>query len=359
MTKNAPSPVAILGIGMMTPVGLTAAQTAKSVRAGISRIQESPLLDDRWEPFSMGWLEEELLLPLKSDMERSKTTPLQRRLLRLAGEPLAAAATLNASVQATPLFLALPAPLPGQDEAPVLDFLPLLAHQSGIAFNQRDSLIVRQGRAGFFKALQKAIETLHGPSAPDTVLVGGLDSYFDSGLLKHYSAVEGRILAEGISDGFIPGEGAAFFMLSTPSTCQSHGWISYATIHGVGLGQEEGHLYSDKPYLGDGLASAFTSLFETAKTDPVRTVFAGFNGENIWAKEWGVSVIRNRSRFAEAFQMIHPAENLGDAGAALPAIMMGCAALGLQNGNIDGPALVFASSDQEPRGVALMTHSRP
>jgi 3-oxoacyl-[acyl-carrier-protein] synthase-1 len=167
--------------------------------------------------------------------------------------------------------------------------------------------------------------------------------------------VEKRILRSGVPDGFIPGEGAAFLMLSTPAHCQREGWTPHAIIQGVGLGLEEGHLYSDKPYLGDGLAGAFASLFESTKTDPVRTVFAGFNGENIWAKEWGVGAIRNRSRFAEAFQMVHPAESMGDAGAALPAVMLGCAALGLQSGQVAGPALVFASSDHEPRGAVLVT----
>jgi 3-oxoacyl-[acyl-carrier-protein] synthase I len=359
MTMNASpstSPIAIVAIGMITPVGLTTVQTVKSIRARISRIQESPLLDERWEPFTMGWLEEDLLPPLKPDLKLAGTlSPLKRRLLRLAGEPLATASILLPRVEETPLFLALPASLPGGDASLPADFLPLLAQQSGIPFNQRDSRIVPQGRAGFFLALQKAIEALQGAHAQDAVLVGGLDSYFDLELLKHYSVVENRILRSGVPDGFIPGEGAAVFMLSTPATCQRRGWTPHAVIQGVGLGMEEGHLYSDKPYRGDGLAMALGALFENTKTDPVRTVFAGFNGENLWAKEWGVGVIRNRNRFAEAHQMVHPAENIGDAGAALPAIMLGCAALGLQSGNVEGPALVFASSDHDPRGASLVS----
>jgi 3-oxoacyl-[acyl-carrier-protein] synthase-1 len=339
---------------MMTPVGLTAVQTVKSLRARITRIQESPLLDDRWEPFTMGWLEEDLLPPLEPELG-GILSPLKSRLLRLASEPLATAAILAPRVQESPLFLALPASLPGLDATLPADFLSLLARQSGIPFNQKDSRLLCQGRAGFFQALQKAAEALQGPYAHTAVLVGGLDSYFDPELLKHYSAVEKRVLRRGVPDGFIPGEGAAFFLLSTLATCQREGWTPQAVIQGVGLGQEEGHLYSDKPYRGDGLAMAFAALFENTKADPVRTVFAGFNGENIWGKEWGVSVIRNRNRFAEEFQTIHPAESIGDAGAALPAILLGCAALGLQSGKVVGPALICASSDFEQRGASLVT----
>ena len=358
MTMSAPSPLAILGIGMMTPVGLTASQTAKSVRAGISRIQESPFLDDKLEPFSMGYLQNDLLSPLKQEIaNRNNLTSLHRRLLCLGAEALAAAIATTPCIEDVPLFLALPTPFPGRDVPHAADFLGLLAHQSGIPFNQGRSCVFSQGRAGFFHALQEAIHYLQAPDSCGIVLVGGLDSYLDPWILEHYSIVEKRLLREGVADGFRAGEGAAFFMLTTPSACQRHNWTPHAIIQSVGVGMEEGHLYSDKPYRGDGLAGAFASLFAEIEPPPIQTVFAGFNGENIWAKEWGVSLIRQRKHFAEKLRIEHPAECIGDAGAALPAIMLGCVALGLQQGYLPGPALVFASSDGPHRGAALLLRS--
>lgn len=284
------APAAILGIGMLTPVGLTADRTAKSIRAQIARIQDSPFLNDRYEPLAMGWIEDDLIPPIGEDLLLSGALhPLVSRLLRLGGEPLAAAANLLSQVEACPLFLAMPAPLPGQESALPPDFLALFSQQSGVPFNVKGSQTLCQGRAGCFQAVQKGVEALFRPDGPEAVLVGGLDSYFDPDLIKHYGQVEHRILAEGIPDGFIPGEGAAFLLLSTPARCQRQGWTPMAVIQGVGLGIEAGHLYSDQPYRGDGLAAAFGALFGSTQSAPVQTVFAGFNGENLWAKEWGTS----------------------------------------------------------------------
>ena len=41
---------AIIGMGVVSPVGLDAEQTASSVRAGTARKQESSIMDERFEP---------------------------------------------------------------------------------------------------------------------------------------------------------------------------------------------------------------------------------------------------------------------------------------------------------------------
>jgi len=50
----------------------------------------------------------------------------------------------------------------------------------------------------------------------------------------------------------------------------------------------------------------------------------------------------------------HPVENFGDPGAALGAILLGRAAIGLQRGYRQGPCLVWCSSDREERGAAMI-----
>ena len=59
-------------------------------------------------------------------------------------------------------------------------------------------------------------------------------------------------------------------------------------------------------------------------------------------------------RFAENFEVEHPADCLGDAGAALGPILLGLAALGLEKGYRGSPCLVWSTSDREPRGAALL-----
>jgi 3-oxoacyl-[acyl-carrier-protein] synthase-1 len=138
-------------------------------------------------------------------------------------------------------------------------------------------------------------------------------------------------------------------------------------VIGVGVGNEKGHRYSEEPYRGDGLAEAFADLFDPLPQDfpKVRCVYCGFNGENMPAKEWGVSCIRNRERFVDDPEIEHTADCIGDSGAALGAIMLGLAALAINEGHKPeprpiwaredpGPCLIWSTSDREPRAAALV-----
>jgi 3-oxoacyl-[acyl-carrier-protein] synthase-1 len=75
------------------------------------------------------------------------------------------------------------------------------------------------------------------------------------------------------------------------------------------------------------------------------------NGESHWAKEWGVGFIRNRAAFHPDHGMHHPADCVGDTGAACGPLMTGLAALGLRDGYRRGPCLVYCSSDDGPRAA--------
>jgi 3-oxoacyl-[acyl-carrier-protein] synthase-1 len=55
----------------------------------------------------------------------------------------------------------------------------------------------------------------------------------------------------------------------------------------------------------------------------------------------------------------HPADKYGDTGAATGAILTALAATALLDGSRNGPALVWAASDREPRACALLCVSTP
>ena len=54
----------LVGIGLMTPVGLSAPETAVSVRSGTMRFTESAIHDKRFEPFTLAEIPEAALPPL-------------------------------------------------------------------------------------------------------------------------------------------------------------------------------------------------------------------------------------------------------------------------------------------------------
>lgn len=343
----------ILATGMTTPVGLTAGATAAAVRAGISRIRESAIQDKRFRPLRAAFLAEQHLPPLASELRlaRGGLNARHRRMLRLATLALQEASRDSAPA---PLFLALPEPS-NSTEAPIgASFLEHLVIQTGRELNLKQSQIFHQGRAGGLVALASACQALRSGRF-STVLVGGVDTYLDLRLLAGLD-MEGRLLVERATEGFLPGEGAAFLLLGAPGEARRQRRDPLAHLLGVGMGKEEGHLYSEAPYRGEGLAQAFRQLFASlpAGTPKTRHVYGSFNGEHFWAKEWGVAYLRHSQHFEEFLRVDHPVEFVGDSGAALGTMMSGLAALGLSKGYRQGPILVWSSSDREARAAVLL-----
>jgi 3-oxoacyl-[acyl-carrier-protein] synthase-1 len=346
----------ILGIGMTTPVGLSAASTAAAIRAGITRIKESTVYDRRGDPIRLGLVGEEYLPPLEASLEAlQELTAWHRRMLRLATLALGGVSEGWRRMPPPPLLLAMPGPHPDGREPSPKSLLEHLVAQTGVELDLRRSKLIREGRAGALLALQQALDMLNTHRLA-TVCVGGVDTYFDLDLLDALDARERLLHARGPSDGFIPGEGAAFLLLGSPGTGKYLKLNPIARITGVGIGTEKGHLSSEEPHRGDGLADTFRTLFAShpANAHKVRCVYAGLNGENFWAKEWGVAYLRNSRHFEPDHSILHPIEYIGDPGAALGAILMGVAAIGIQRQYRPSPCLVWCASDGEARAATLV-----
>jgi 3-oxoacyl-[acyl-carrier-protein] synthase-1 len=349
----------IIAVGMVTPVGLAAAPTAAAVRSGIARLNESKVLGRDGEPLVMGLVKDEHLSPLAPSLEKHPAlTSHAQRLLRLAAPALQEVLKPCLDPAAVPVFLGLHEPWP-ELPAPVgADFLKHLEHQAQGAFAVSRSKVFCQGRASGLVALEHALQLLSSDRKTTFVVAGGVDSYLAPALLARLDR-ESRLPSGPITDGFIPGEGAAFLLLARPGEADRLGLDPVAGLAGVGLSEEKGHRYSSEPYLGEGLAGAFAQLFAQGEApSPIPCVYAGLNGESFWAKEWGVAYLRNAKRFVENVRIEHPIQNFGDPGAALGPLMVGLAAIGLQRGYREDPCLVWCSSDREARGAALVRAPR-
>lgn len=349
-------PAEILAVGMVTPVGASAAQTAASVRAGIARLAESYVSDRYGEPLVMGLVDLEQLPPLVDVLEDREISTRHERLARLGGVALreALASTPHDPV---PLLLGLPEPR-GEARHPIgSEMIELLATQSGLAFDLSCSAAYPLGRAAGMVALDEALGLLDRGRAT-AVLVGAVDSYLDMRLLDALDG-EGRLRNGELSDGFVPGEAAAFLLLAPAPRGRRHGSVPLARVAGVGRGHEAGHLYSSEPHRGDGLSGALRAALDAApeavSTAKVGCVYAGLNGESHWGKEWGVAQIRCADRLGDPLRVEHPADCCGDPGAALGPLMLGLAALDLARGRIDGACLVWTASDRGERAAVLLT----
>jgi 3-oxoacyl-[acyl-carrier-protein] synthase-1 len=327
--------------------------TSVSVQAGISAYQAGSIYNKRFQPMTMALTPEDALPPLHEELEKvAGLTGRQRRMLRLADKAIAEALSASKAPIAPPLFLAGPEEIPDCPK-PINDsFLTHLHQQAKGGFNLGKSKLFAQGRAAGIEVMAQAWSMLSSQSEP-FVLVGGVDTYLDLYLLGTLD-MQNRILADGVMDGFAPGEGAAFLLLASAQTIEKHGLKPLAHICQPAMASEPGHRYSQAPYKGEGLAQAMTAALAALNGQKANTVFASLTGENLHAKEWGVANIRNQSSLAEKLRFEHPADCYGDPGAAAGPLMVGLAALGMKDRQIQGPCLVYCSSEHEKRGALCL-----
>ncbi|WP_395700745.1 beta-ketoacyl synthase N-terminal-like domain-containing protein [Aquabacterium sp.] len=344
--------VVIVSAGLITPIGLSLAETASSARARVARLREIEWRDRRFEPFIVGSVPEAGLPPLAEPLANAPLQYREARMLRLAHAALEEAlAPLPPAARALPLLLGLPEhhttmPLdPGR-------FLERLDQQVPGCIDVATSLAAPRGRAAGLLAIELAMARL-AAGEHAFVLVGGVDCLVDLYVLGTLD-LEGRIRNEAASDGFSPAEGAALLLLTRADTARSLGLAPLAALTASAHGHEEGHVYAEAPYLGEGLAATFAQLLAAPPARPIGSVYASFNGERYWAREFGVARLRQAQAFDPEHQMEHPAECFGDLGAAHGAALAALAAHGVALGYRRAPSLVYASSDRGERAAALV-----
>lgn len=336
----------IHAVGMSTALGLSAPAAAAAVAAGISRYRESEALSHTGEPMVLVRAPDEALPPLVDQALDQGLTPRQARAVRLAGLAMAEAAPDGAAV---PLFLAAPEPL---GEQPGRSLARALAAQSGVALQPAAGQLFGGGSAGGLQALAAAMQALDPRTCP-LALVGGADSLLDPELLQDLDRQQ-RVLAEGVADGFAPGEGAAFVLLGAAPPASGGVAIPAAP----GFGQEPGHRGSDQPNLAQGLTAAVASALEGSSA-PVATALCDLNGERLEAVEWGAVSIRQGPALAESLRLVHPADCHGDLGAAAAVALLVLAHHGLQQGSIKGPALIWSSRSEQGLRAAVRLEQAP
>jgi 3-oxoacyl-[acyl-carrier-protein] synthase-1 len=343
------TPAVIGASHVLCSIGRGTGQVWASARAGIGRITSSQVIDRHFEPIAMGLVPEDALAPLDPELEKLPLPSRARRMLRLATPSLTA--VLAEAGRPVPVFIGLP-DLDAAD-APWLAHVPAyLQTQAGIPIDRSRSVVVARGRASALMALEQALAALTAdPETP--VVVGGVDTYLDLRLLATLDG-EQRILGSRVMDGFIPGEGAGFFVLSSESSAP-RGDGPRAVVTTAASAMDPGHRYGDDPARGEGLAQAIELARQRMPPPAPIATFAGFNGENFEAKLWGVARLRHNDLFADPMAMDHPADKYGDAGAATGAILLALAAQALVTGTRTGPALVWAASDREPRACAIVS----
>lgn len=353
-------PLAVYGQAMLTAVGEDGASSCAAMRAGIHGARQKKLWD-----YTVGddlfsarprlhqwWEGPTMLAPL--------ATPVVQQCAALArqlGLVEAAAPGLGLPV----LVLLPPADRPWRPanlEALVMDDLarrlggPLPAGSQAIA----------GGRTGIAAALRAGEALLDRGQARACIIVG-VESFLRQGIVDHYIEL-GRLKCGTNSNGFIPGEAACAVLVSRAGALPA---ADQLVIEGLGIGHEPGldGGTEDAPVSGDGLTHAIEQAMGQAGVPYFDLHFSinDHNGERFKFKEAAVAATRldrlppegKTRRVKGYFQSWHPAESIGEVGAATFPCLLGWAfEAGLKDYAPSPHALLHAGEDNGER-VALVT----
>ena len=376
-------PIAVTGMGMMTPVGLSVAASCAAFRAGITRLTPvfgKMLADDENQPvpaaggrvplewFTGGPIEDEypgheawgLPIPPPS---HAFVTPGAARLLELAA-PAAAEAWKQARLadrapRPTGLYLGLD---DADDARGLADGLAEALHVS-FAIERADKL----GRAAALAALHRAIRHLR-EGRVEVALVGGVDSLVRPEVIERLAGA-GVLKSEDHPQGIAPGEAAAFLVLEA---APGAGTKPLAWITGTGLA-EEPSAGTDDANEGIGLTRALRAAREAAaghQPEKFPRIVCDLNGDRYRAMEWAYALIRalpdlKQDKRGEVWgpeetERWHPAEYIGDVGAASAIVNAAWAITAMRKGYArSDDALLWGASNGSLRAAAFLTTHDP
>jgi 3-oxoacyl-[acyl-carrier-protein] synthase-1 len=211
-----------------------------------------------------------------------------------------------------------------------------------------------RGSAGVFSLLNRAQSMIESGEV-DCCIVGGIDTYIDYDRLDLYDS-QWRIKSERNVDGFIPGEGAVMFLLEKASAAANRNIEKLAALSKVVGDVEPNNIRSGKNSSGTGLGNAIAKLQQiTGLEEKIAWTFSDMNGESYRGYEWGIVLVRHNALFDEQHLLDHPADCVGESGAAGGALLVAQAAFSFAKGmNAADNALIYVSSDQGERAAMLV-----
>ena len=330
-------PIAIIAAGMVTGVGLDAPSSCAAIRCAIDNFSETRFMDSggEWIIGSQVSLEQPWRgLPKLVHM----VVPAIRECLAQTG---------GVPPERIPLLLCVaekerPGRLEGLDDQLFDD----VQAELGVRFHPRSAVIAR-GRVAGGLAMLHSRSLIHEERLPFCI-VAGVDSYLVASTLAAYEK-KNRLLTSQNSNGFIPGEAGAAILVGAPSA-------NSLLCLGIGTGLENATVDSEEPLRADGMVQAFKSAFAAAGRTMADVDYrvTDCNGEQYFFKEAALAVARTLRVTKEQFEIWHPADCIGEIGAASgPATLAVCLAATRKSYG-PGPSPLCHLSGEDGERVAMM-----
>lgn len=336
--------VSIVGAGMVSAVGYDAPSSCAAIRCAIDNFQDTRFIDQggAWQ------LGAAVELP---DAVRGRT-----KLIRMAAQAITEALAGQSGVTPAnlPILLCVaeldrPGRLPDLDASLLRD----IQTELGMVFHPQSNVIAR-GRVGAAVALLNARKLIH-QDGHRQVLICGVDSFLSAATLKAFETRE-RLLTSRNSNGFIPGEAAAAVLVAAPLANEQPQLL----CRGLGFGREMATIEAeDIPLRAEGLTQALRAALAEAGCglESMDYRLTDLSGEQFYFKEAALALSRTLRVRKEFFHLQHPADCVGECGAAIGPILLTVALAASRKGYGEGPNICcHLGNDAGERAAALLSY---
>jgi 3-oxoacyl-[acyl-carrier-protein] synthase-1 len=330
--------IAIKSTGLVSSVGQSAPASCAAIRAKISNPSET-----RFAAPDGSWI-------MAHQVQFEQPWRGIRKLIKMAARAISECleSVLPAQWEHMPLLVCVaeggrPGRLDGLEE----QILRGIEKELGARFSSASG-VVACGRVGAAVALARARDLIMRQRV-SRVLVVAVDSLLVWPSLSVYLK-EGRLLTENNSDGFMPGEAGAALLLGA---CDGGEELSCV---GIGMAQEAAHIASGEPLRGKGL----TNAIEAALVEAGREIYdldyriVDLSGEQYYFKEATLALSRILRRRKESFDIWHPAESIGESGAAIGVVALVVAHAACKKSYGDGPNILLHFANDSGERAALV-----
>lgn len=343
----------IAGMGMITPVGFNTAMTAAAIEADINVYAETKYCDQHGDEITMAGVPDAIFIESDATIDEGVWySEHHDRIIKMAIIAITEACGEHPVKQPIPLIVGMPDVLPNVEHISSSSLINNLVSNCESWLSAQHCRTINSGRAAGMEALEFAFRYLYD-TQNDYILIGGSDSHRNYTRLRPLGEA-GRLSVNGSADSFAPGEAAGFLLLTRRPELALVRNGHVIALNTPGISDEPGHLYSEQPYRGDGLDQAFKKALINQPEQSIHSIYGSMNGENHWAKEYGVASLRNKKSFNDAVCLEHPADCYGDLGSATSSVLIALAAEHLFKSTHAKSHLVYSSSDTAKRGATVV-----
>jgi 3-oxoacyl-[acyl-carrier-protein] synthase-1 len=199
-------------------------------------------------------------------------------------------------------------------------------------------------------ALQQARRLLYGENIP-RVIIAGVDSLLVGPTLSTYEEQD-RLLTSQNSNGFIPGEAAAAVLVG-PALATDEAQL---LCLGIGSGVERAIEQSGLPLRADGLVQAIRAALAEAGCSLGAMDFriTDVSGGQYSFKEASLALTRILRERKEEFDIWHPADCIGEVGAAIGVVILAVCLAAARKAYVPGNNILCHLASEDGKRVAMV-----